>query len=177
MASVKRSSSKQTGRTGKTGRLPQARHVYRKAGQPYPLDFRVKAVQLLSQPRGGLDGPPLALAQIGPVVVADSHHVDPGRSVPVLADLEGGINSFAFVDILDPGFTGRQRPPKLGSMMDSAFRGPAGRVSWSTSATELTRSGPWLHWNSGVRRATLGSNPPLSGRSWESRCLELCESC
>jgi transposase len=45
MVIKKRDSSKQTGKRGKTGKLPKARHVYRRDGRPYPLDFRIKAVK------------------------------------------------------------------------------------------------------------------------------------
>jgi transposase InsO family protein len=48
----KSGSSKQTGKTGKTRKGPDSRHVYRKGGQPYPLEFRVKAVKAVVD-RGG----------------------------------------------------------------------------------------------------------------------------
>jgi len=52
MAARKSGSSKQTGKTGRTRKGPRTRHVYRKAGQPYPMEFRVKAVKAVVN-RGG----------------------------------------------------------------------------------------------------------------------------
>ncbi len=39
------SPEKPTGKSGKTKQGPAARHVYRKAGQPYPLEFQLKAIK------------------------------------------------------------------------------------------------------------------------------------
>ena len=58
MATKKASPAKPKGKSGKTKKGPAARHVYRKGGQPYPLEFRLKAIQevaewLRSRPRQG----------------------------------------------------------------------------------------------------------------------------